>query len=67
MVFWEEYAASGIKSDVVILKWQSFSDEQSKTILHTSKVYEILLEVLYCGIIIDCNAHNMIDNQNVSA
>ena len=55
---------SDIKIDVVIMKWESFSDKKPNTIWHTHKVCGGV--ALYCGIIIDSNAHSMID-QNINA
>ena len=67
---------SDIEIDVEIMKWKSFSEKYSKTILHTRKLYGLWNPVggtvVSIYIYIDSNAllamHMCtIDNQNVSA
>ncbi len=57
-----------VKIDVEIMKWESFTDKESKTILHAR--YNVTLWSLVGGIVIVLwyhHAHSAINNQNISA
>ena len=56
---------SGIKINSEIMKWESFSDKLSKTVLHAREVYGALSEVLYFTEVSSWNSS--IDYRKISA